>query len=48
MKEIDDKFNSLWEFMENISERIHSIHNRIVLIERALGSMSKVMEDGDE
>ena len=44
MKEIDAR---LWVFMENLSEKINRIHDRVVLIERALGSMSKVMEDDD-
>ena len=48
MTDIDARFNSIWTFMEELDEKIKRIHDRIVLIERALGSMSKVMEDGDE
>ena len=48
MTDIDARFNSIWTFMDNLNEKINRIHDRVVLIERALGAMSKVMEDGDE
>ena len=48
MKEIDARFHKLWQFTEHLDKKIDRNHDRIVMIERALGSMSKVMEDGDE
>ena len=47
MNDIDARFNSIWTFMEELDKKIDRNHDRIVMIERALGSMSKVMEDDD-